>query len=153
MPEGIVVGLVEGVAGFEVGVAVEVVFEGFPGGFAVGVEEFCDFRSVSEVMMEGVPVFEWCRFIDFGFVGVLFGGVGGWVGVGEHGGFNSMFSVRVLCSSDTGGYLSGEGSRISSVMEGVLYLVSFEGLFVLSNIDEGDESSDDAYDDEDGSES
>lgn len=49
--------------------------------------------------MEGVPVFGRCRCIDFGFVGVLFEGVGGWVGVGEHGGFNSMFSVRVLCSS------------------------------------------------------
>ncbi len=77
VPEGVGVGVGEGVAFFEVGVAVEVVFEGFPGGFAVGVEEVGGFGGGGEVVAEVVPVFERCRCIDFGFVGVLVGVVGG----------------------------------------------------------------------------
>ena len=65
VPEGISVGLVEGVAGLEVGVAAEVVFEGFPGGFAVGVEEVGGFRGVGEVVAEGVPVFDRCSTVVF----------------------------------------------------------------------------------------
>ena len=57
VPEGVGVGVVEGVAGCEIGVVVEVAFERFPSGFAVGIEEFCSVGVGGEEVVEGGPVF------------------------------------------------------------------------------------------------
>jgi hypothetical protein len=45
VPEGIIVGLIKGVACFDVGMALEVMVEGFPGRLTVGVEKCLRFGS------------------------------------------------------------------------------------------------------------
>ena len=59
VPEGVDVGVVEGGAGLEVGVAVEGLFKALPGSVAVGVEEGLCLGVGAEVVAEGVPVFDW----------------------------------------------------------------------------------------------
>ena len=58
VPEGMSIGLVEGFAGLEVRVTVEVVFEGLPSGFAVGIEEVFGFRICGKVLVKSGPIFE-----------------------------------------------------------------------------------------------
>lgn len=59
VPKGVSIGVVEGVPGFEVGVAVEVLFEAVPGGVAVSIEEGLRVGISAEVGGEGVPVLDW----------------------------------------------------------------------------------------------
>ncbi len=57
VPEGVDVGVVEGGAGLEVGVSVEVVFEGLPGGVTVVIEKVFGFRRGGEIVAEAGPFF------------------------------------------------------------------------------------------------